>query len=126
MSSKIKIGDEASLSKVVTNEDTAQAVGSGSLPVFATPMMIALMEQTACLVIQDNLEEGETSVGTGINVSHDFPTGVGKKLIAKARVTALLGRKIEFEVSVSDGERTVGKGSHSRFLVDADKFLMKM
>ena len=84
----ISVGAVGTASAVVTPENTAAAVGSGALPVFATPYMIALMENAACNAIADGLEEGQSSVGTKLDVSHDAATPVGMHVTARARTSA--------------------------------------
>ena len=103
----ISVGAVGTASTVVTPENTAAAVGSGALPVFATPYMIALMENAACNAIADGLEEGQSSVGTKLDVSHDAATPVGMHVTAKAELVP------------------IGQGTHERFLIMADKFLAK-
>ena len=100
-------------------------VGSGSLEVFATPMMIAAMEQAACTLLQEFLEEGQTSVGTMMHVAHSAATPLGMQVTATATITAQEGRKVEFEVSARDACGEIGRGTHTRFIVDAAKFLSK-
>ena len=102
----ISVGAVGTASAVVTPENTAAAVGSGALPVFATPYMIALMENAACNAIADGLEEGQSSVGTKLDVSHDAATPV-------------------FRVTAEDDAGPIGQGTHERFLIMADKFLAK-
>jgi len=109
----------------VTASNTAAAVGSGSLPVFATPMMTALMEQAACAALAGALEPGETTVGTRLDVSHDAATPVGGKVWAEAEVTAVDRRRVVFAVRAFDEAGAIGYGVHERFLVQRDKFLAK-
>jgi len=119
------IGKTASVTTTVTENNTARAARSGSLDVFATPMMIALMEQAACECLANALTEGQTSVGTQANIVHTAASPVGAKITATAAVTGVDGRKIDFDVSASDGAGEIGKGTHSRFIVDAEKFMAK-
>lgn len=123
--SNIVLGKAAVSSTIVTNNNTAKAVGSGSLEVFATPMMIALMEQAACECLADGLEEGQTSVGTKINVSHTAASPIGSEITATAVIEYIFGHKIEFTVSASDGTREIGKGKHTRIIVDEKQFMEK-
>ena len=113
----ISVGAVGTASTVVTPENTAAAVGSGALPVFATPYMIALMENAACNAIADGLEEGQSSVGTKLDVSHDAATPVGMHVTAKAELV--------FRVTAEDDAGPIGQGTHERFLIMADKFLAK-
>ena len=101
------------------------AVGSGLLPVFATPQMIALMENAAVDATQASLEEGQGTVGTRLDVSHDAATPVGMQVWAEAEVTAVDGRKLTFAVTAYDEAGPIGKGTHERFIIQNDKFLAK-
>ena len=121
----ITIGKTASAKTTVNENNTALAAGSGSLLVFATPMMVALMEKAACEVLRDVLEVGQTSVGTQINVSHNAATPPGAVVTATATVTGVSGRKVEFEVTARDDVGEIGSGTHARFIVDEAKFMAK-
>jgi predicted thioesterase len=121
--SKITIGKTAAVSAKVDESNTALAVGSGNLPVFATPMMIALMEKAACAVLSDALSDGETSVGTMINAAHLAASPIGATITATATITAVFGRKIIFQVTASDNKGEIGNGTHERFVVDSERFL---
>jgi predicted thioesterase len=122
---KIAPGKTADASMTVNENATARAVGSGSLGVFATPMMIALMERAACAALSDALEKGQTSVGTRIDVSHTAASPVGAEIAATATITGVNGRKIEFAVTANDGVREIGSGTHTRVIVDEAKFMAK-
>ena len=119
----ISVGAVGTASTVVTPENTAAAVGSGALPVFATPYMIALMENAACNAIADGLEEGQSSVGTKLDVSHDAATPVGMHVTAKAELVEVDRRRLVFRVTAEDDAGPIGQGTHERFLIMADKFL---
>lgn len=111
---------------MVNDQNTAAAVGSGLLPVFATPQMIALMENAAVRTLsQASLEEGQGTVGTRLDVSHDSATPVGMQVWAEAEVTAVDGRKLTFAVTAYDEAGPIGKGTHERFIIQNDKFLAK-
>ncbi len=113
--------------KIVEVSDTALAVGSGSLPVFATPVMITFMENTATKVIASCLNEGETSVGTSIDVKHLKATAVGGLVFCKATLIEVADRKLIFEIIVENSQKeVVGTASHTRFLVDEKRFLSKI
>lgn len=109
----------------VTNDKTAAVVGSGDMPVLATPMMIALMENAAMLAVAPHLNEGDSTVGGHISTSHLAPTALGKTITAKATLTKIEGRKLHFEVEAYEGEKLLGKGTHLRFVVNKEKFLGK-
>jgi len=118
-------GMSASVSTVVSDVNTARTVGSGSLDVFATPMMIALMELAACECLADCLDAGQASVGTEVSVEHVAASPVGAVITASATVESVDGRKIVFSVSAHDGVGEIGKGLHTRFLIDEEKFMSK-
>ena len=121
----IKIGTKGQSETVVTPENTAQAVGSGLVPVFATPYMIALMENAAVGALLPFLAEDEGSVGTHLNVAHSSATPIGMKVWAEAVVTAAEGKKITFEVAAFDEAGEIGRGTHERFIIKPEKFLAK-
>ena len=121
----LTIGLKGRAEALVTEQNTAAAVGSGSLPVFATPMMVALMEQAAVNALAGCLEEGQSSVGTHMDVSHDSATPVGLKVWAQAELTAVEGRALTFAVTAFDEAGPIGKGSHTRFLIQEERFMAK-
>jgi len=119
-------GKSATVTTTVTDKNTANAVGSGSLDVFATPMMIALMEQAACKCIADSLEPEQSSVGTQINVAHTAASPLGAVVNATAEIVSVDGRKISFTVTAHDGVNEIGNGVHERFVIDAERFMNKL
>ena len=121
----IEVGRKGRAETTVTEQNTAAAVGSGSLPVFATPMMTALMEQAACAALDGALEPGETTVGTRLEITHDAATPVGSAVRAEAEVTAVDRRKITFAVRAFDAAGPIGQGVHERFVVRSEPFLAK-
>ena len=110
----------------VTEVVTATSMGSGDLPVLATPAMMALMENAAMLAVAPHLPEGSTTVGGHISASHIKPTPVGETVTATATVTKVDGKKIEFEVKAHWGDVLLGEGSHLRFIVDREKFMSRL
>ncbi len=122
---EIIIGLKGEASTLVEKEDTAQYVGSGSLLVYATPCLAALMEGAACAAIEDVLPQGQTSVGTALNLEHLSATPVGLEVRASAEVTAVDGRKITFVITASDESGEIGRATHTRVLVNSEKFLEK-
>lgn len=122
---EIKTGLCATAENCVTNENTAITVGSGSLEVFATPMMTALMEKAAAAAIAQCMENDETTVGTMLNITHVSATPVGMKVKAFAEVTEVNGREITFNVSAEDESGKIGEGTHKRFVVFGEKFMSK-
>jgi len=110
----------------VKDTNTAKAVKSGSLSVFATPMMAALMEEAACGCLTDVLETGQSSVGTQIAIEHTAASPLGAEITATATVTSIEGRKITFGISAKDNKNEIGKGTHTRFIIDAERFMSKL
>ena len=119
-------GVSATSCTTVAAADTAAAMGSGDMPVFATPAMVALMENAAMRAVAAELPEGATTVGAEMNVAHIKPSGVGAEIVASAVVTAVEGRKITFNVGARDAEGPIGEGTHVRFVVDRQRFLAKV
>lgn len=126
MLQELKPGLTGTAETVVRETNTALAMGSGSLHVFATPSMIALMEQAACNAVAACLDEESTSVGTLVNITHDAATGMGKKVTSTATLTAVEGRKLVFEITAADEDKQIGKGTHERFIVNKEKFMAKL
>ena len=122
---EIKVGTKGRVDSVVTEERTAAKVGSGSLPVYATPMMVALIEEAAWKSVQDQLEDGQGSVGIQMDVAHLSATPLGMKVWAETEVTAVDGRKLTFAVKAYDEAGLIGEGVHQRFVIDNEKFLGK-
>lgn len=122
---EIIIGMKGEASTLVEKEDTAQYVGSGSLLVYATPCLAALMEDAACAAIEEALPQGQTSVGTALNLEHLSATPVGLDVRASAEVTAVEGRKITFDITAFDEAGEIGRATHTRVLVNSEKFLEK-
>ena len=122
----IEIGMKGRAETVVVQENTAQAAGSGLVPVFATPWMIALMENAAVQAVQSALAEDEGTVGTRLDVTHDAATPIGLKVWAEAELTAVEGRKLTFAVSAFDEREKIGGGTHQRFVIKPEKFLAKV
>ena len=122
---EITVGMKAEVGTLVEREDTAKEVGSGDLLVYATPCMVALMEGAACEAIASALKDTETTVGTGLNIQHLSATPVGLDVRAEAEVTAVEGKVITFAVTAYDEVGEIGKGTHTRVIVNAQKFLDK-
>ncbi len=110
----------------VTEAVSAISMGSGDLPVLATPAMMALMENAAMLAVAPHLPEGSTTVGGHISASHIKPTPIGETVTATATVIKVDGKKIEFEVKAYCGDILLGEGSHLRFIVDREKFMSRL
>lgn len=126
MESKFALGRTASATVIVDESNIAVSVGSGSLPVFATPSMIALMEKAACACLAGALPPGQTSVGTKIDVTHTAASPVGAVITATAKVGAVFGRRVEFTVTAHEGDKRIGGGKHTRVIVDEAEFMDKV
>ena len=111
---------------VVSKENVAATMGSGDLNVFATPAMVALMENAAMKAVADALPEGSTTVGAEMNVTHIKPSGLGAEIVATAVLTGVEGRKLTFNVGARDAEGMIGEGVHVRYVVDREKFMAKV
>ena len=122
---EITIGMKGEVASYVEREDTAQEVGSGSLLVYATPCMVALMEGAACEAIAEALGENQTTVGTALNIEHISATPVGLDVRAEATVTAVDGKVITFDVKAFDEAGEIGRGTHKRVVINSQKFLEK-
>lgn len=122
----MQIGKKYTSTIIVEEKHLACNVGSGDLPVFATPMMMALMENAAMLCVADELENGSSTVGGQISSSHLKPTGLGKTVTATAELISAEGRKLKFKVSASDEGGLIGEGEHLRFIIDKEKFMSKV
>lgn len=109
----------------VNESNTAEALGSGSLAVLATPSMIALMEKTARLSVDPFLEEGQSTVGTLVNVKHLSATPVGMKVTCSTELIDIDRRRLVFHVECSDEKGIIGEGEHERFIIDVGKFMSK-
>ena len=123
---EIKVGMKGEVSTAVEREDTALEVGSGSLLVYATPCMVALMEGAACEAIEEALSDSQTTVGTELNIQHISATPVGLEVRAEAEVIAVEGKVITFSVKAFDEAGEIGKATHKRVIVNSQKFLEKV
>ena len=119
----IEIGLKHTSELMVTDTVTAIKMGSGDMPVLATPAMMALMENAAMLAVDDELPEGNTTVGGHIESSHLKPSKIGDKVSATAEVTKVDGKKIEFKISAYSGDVLLGEGTHLRY---RERFLSKL
>lgn len=121
----LKAGIIKEITEKVTDKNTAKTMKSGELNVYATPAMIALMEQAAYTSVADELEEGQGSVGTLMNVKHISATPVGMEVTAKSELVEIDGRRLVFRVEAFDERGKIGEGEHERFIVDNVKFQQK-
>ena len=122
----LKEGLEYTSEVVVNKANCASAVGSGGLNVFATPSMVALMENAAMNSVAPYLPEGTTTVGAEINTTHIKPSALGATIKATAQLTGVEGRKLMFNVEAYEGDNCIGKGTHIRFIVDIERFMAKL
>lgn len=111
---------------VVSKEHVAAVMGSGDLHVYATPAMVALMENAAMLAVAEHLPEGSTTVGAMINTSHVKPSPIGDTIKTTAVLTDVEGRKLTFSVKAEDSKGIIGEAVHVRYIVDREKFMSKL
>ncbi|WP_320065373.1 thioesterase family protein [Micromonospora sp. RTGN7] len=116
-------GLAARVELTVTDADTAQAVGSGDVPVLGTPRVLALVEAATVAATAGDMPPGRTTVGLRVELDHLAPTPVGRTVVAHARLTDVDGRRLRFEVSVTDGGEAVARGRVDRVLVDRQRFV---
>jgi len=121
----LQTGLSASVELVVTDDDTAIALGSGSVPVLGTPRLVGLCEEAAVAAIDGLLETGSTSVGMRVQVDHLMPTMVGVPVTAEATLEKISGRRLTFTVSVSDPRGLIAAGRVTRVIVDVERFMEK-
>lgn len=126
MKESLILGLRAESSVKAGPDNTAAVMGSGDLDVFATPAMIALAENAAMKAVAPFLDDGETTVGNFVEMSHLKPTVLGNTVTAKATLTGIEGRRLTFSVHVSDTAGAIGEGRHVRYIVDRAKFLSKI
>ena len=110
----------------VTPDKTAEVMGSGTLPVFATPAMVALMENSAAESVEALVGEGNTTVGTVINVKHLSADPIGVEVTCESALVEVDGRRLVFEIKVSDRDGVVGEAHHERFVIDKTRFMDKV
>ena len=121
----VTVGLKGRAETVVSDSNTAQAACSGALPVFGTPFLCALMEEAAWKSIAPQLEAGQSTVGTRLNISHDSAIPVGIKVWAESEVTAVDGKRLVLKVFAYDEKGLIGQGTHERFVITDDRFLAK-
>lgn len=121
----LEIGKSFTMTHTVEPHQTAAAMKSGALNVLATPILVAFLEECCLECVKPYLEEGMTTVGTAVNITHEAPTPVGGKVTAQCFLRAVDGRKLSFSVEASDGSGIIARGTHERFIVDSLKFQKK-
>lgn len=119
-------GSESRAETVVSENNTAKALGSGSIDVFATPAMIALMEEAANLSTEKHLPEGYISVGIEINVSHLSASGLGEEVYAISKLEKQEGKKLFFSIEAFDSKNKIGKATHIRYIVEESSFMERL
>ncbi len=119
----MKAGDTYTLTHIVREDETAEVLGSGGLPVYSTPSMICLMELASYKLAE---EQGIQTVGTNVNISHLRACKVGTELKATAVLVEAEGRRFEYRVKVEDGQGLIGEGTHQRFAIDPERFMAKL
>jgi predicted thioesterase len=122
----LKLGKFAESEVAVDIGNTAISIGSGNLPVFATPFMVALMENAAVKCVKGCLDETSETVGVELNIEHIRASAIGEKIVAKATLTAINGRELLFDVNAFDTNGLIGKGTHKRFIINIEKFMNKL
>ncbi len=122
---ELKTGIKNSKEMIVTKDLCANAWGSGGLSVYATPAMIALMEQTAWASVEPCMEEGRSTVGTHLDVAHLAASPVGARITCESELVEIDGRRLVFKVSASDDAGLIGEGMHERFIINTDKFMAR-
>lgn len=118
----ISEGASASISLTVTSDDTAIAFGSGDVAVLGTPRVVALCEEAAVAALAGQLPEGATSVGSNVNIDHTAASAIGRTVLASATVSAIEGRKISFDLVVTESDTIAARGTHIRYVVDRSRF----
>ena len=123
---ELAIGARGAATVKVAAENTALALGSGDVPVFGTPALVALMEKAAVAAVAGGLDSAETTVGTWLEIAHLAATPVGATVRAEAELVAIEGRKLTFAVAAHDGRQKIGEGRHQRMRVSRDRFLGRL
>lgn len=123
MELELKVGMTAEMEKLVTEKDTAANFGSGAVLVFATPMMIGLMENASLKAVDEHLPENFATVGTHLDVKHLAATPVGMKVKVRAELVEINGKKLKFKVEAYDEKDKIGEGYHSRYVINVPKFI---
>ncbi len=122
----IETGIKGHKEQIVTPAMSAARVGSGLVDVFATPMLVALVEQTCYESVLPHLDEGQGTVGTLVNVSHTSATPIGKRVWCDSELVEVDRRRLVFRVKAYDEAGLIGEGTHERFVIDVDKFMQKL
>jgi predicted thioesterase len=110
---------------IVTEDDTAERLGSGSVPVLGTPALVGLMEGAAIRALEEHLPPGMTTVGSRVDIRHLAPTPVGMRVRARAELVEVEGRRLVFRIEAWDERQQIGEATHERFVVDRERFIAK-
>ncbi len=122
----LQVGIIGEATTTVDNKNTAAAIGAGGVDVFGTPMMIALMENAASRAVADQLDEGQVTVGTVVNIKHLGATPLGQKVRATAELLEVDRKRLVFKVEAYDEKKKIGEGLHERFIVELKRFLQNV
>ncbi|WMJ75876.1 MULTISPECIES: thioesterase family protein [unclassified Sedimentibacter] len=123
MEFNLRVGMKNKLEKIVTMNDTAKVFGSGAAEVFATPMMIGMMEGASMNTVKEYLPEGFSTVGISVNIKHVSATPVGKKVWSESELIEIDRKRLVFRVNAYDEDKKIGEGVHERFIIDEKKFM---
>jgi fluoroacetyl-CoA thioesterase len=126
MAQNLRPGHAGMLTETVTPEKSAAAVGSGLLPVYSTPSMIALMEKTASAAVEPFLGPGQVTVGSEIHVRHKKASAIGSLITCRARLHSVEENRLQFDVEAYDENQLIGEGTHIRYIVDRERFMNKL
>lgn len=121
----LRVGMKGREQVIVSISKSAKEMGSGSLDVFATPALVALMEAASVNCVAGSIEQGKTTVGISINVKHTSPTGLGMTVAAESELTEIDGRRLVFKIAAYDKAGVIGTAVHERMIVDSAKLLEK-
>ena len=125
MEFNLEVGLTAEAQELVSQENTAKKYGSGSIEVYATPAIVGLMENASLKAVDPKLPEGYSTVGIHLDVSHLAATPIGMNVIAKATLEAIDNKKLTFKVEAFDDQEKIGEGTHTRYIIQIDKFLQR-
>jgi fluoroacetyl-CoA thioesterase len=120
---RLEKGLVATVRQIIGEDDTAEAVGSGDVPVLATPVVLTLVERAAVAAVAPHLDPGTTTVGTRVGLDHLAPSPIGVRVSATSRLESVEGRRLKFSFEVSDGRDEVARGIHHRVVVGRERFL---
>lgn len=126
MEFNLEINMKGKSEDIVVRENTAVKIGSGSIYVYATPMMVGLMENAALNTVDESLGDEYSTVGININVDHISATPIGKKVWSEVILTKIEGKKLYFNVSAYDEDKKIGEGTHTRYIINKERFLNKL